>query len=46
VHTGCDVDGGLVRVPFGRIHDGILVYERGKSHSTVYPGISKTILTI
>jgi len=42
VHTGCDVDGGLMRVPFGRIHDDTLVYERGKSHSTVYPGTSKT----
>jgi len=37
--TGCGVDGDLVRVPFGRIPNGTLVYESGESHSTVYPGI-------
>ena len=32
--------GGLEKIQFARIINGMLVYDNGESDSTVYPGIS------
>lgn len=46
LHVGSGEDSQLEKIPFARINNGIFMFKRGESDSTVYPGLYTVTTTM